>query len=493
MDDSNTDDALRAALKRATETIRQLRAAPAARPDGAPIAVIGVGLRLADGIDDLDGYWAALAQGRSLITDMPRHRRWPFEDEWDFLPARGSFIDDALDFDPGFFGFAPRAAQAMDPQHRKLLEVTWEALAHAGIRPEAGGRESVSTFVGITGRHDYADWGRQQMDANWALGSGHHLAAGRIAYHFGFTGAAIAFDSACSSSLVAVHHAVGALRRGESELALAGGVNLVLAPGSTEVIAQTGALAPDGLCKSFDARANGYVRGEGAAMIVLKRLADAERDGDRVLGVIHGTAVNQDGRSSGFTAPNAVAQQRVIEAALADAGCEPGQIGLVEAHGTGTSLGDPIEMSAIVAALSARNGGKPLHVGSVKTNFGHLEAASGVIGLIKALLCVRERTVPPLAHFRTLNPRIDLEGNDVRVSGAKAEWSLTESGPLAGVSSFGIIGTNAHAIVGPAPESYGAGPADSEIARAAWHREVCVPAFLGKPPASRSDSTVRAL
>ncbi|MCU1647867.1 MAG: ppsC 1 [Nocardia sp.] len=482
MDESSSSDAGGAALRRATQTIKQLRAQLAQQHDSGPIAVVGVGLRLADGINDLDGYWAALVAGRSLIADMPRHRRWPFEDEWDFLPTHGSFIDDALYFDPDFFGISPRAAQAIDPHHRMLLEVTWEALAHAGIPPGAELSQSVSTFVGVNGSRGYAEWGPQQIDPHWALGIGHGFAAGRIAYHFGLTGAAVALDSACSSSLVAIHHAVGALRRGESEVAVAGGVNLILAPGSTEVIVQTGALAPDGLCKTFDARANGYVRGEGCAMIVLKRLADAERDNDRVLGVIHGTAVNQDGRSSGFTAPNADAQRRVIEAALTDAGCKPEQIGLLEAHGTGTSLGDPIEVSAIVAALGARNGGKPLHVGSVKANLGHLEAASGVVGLIKALLCIRERTVPPLAHFQTLNPRIDLEDTAVRISGHTADWKLEDSGQLAGVSSFGVIGTNAHAIVGPAPAPTAAIPPGGEIPPPAWNRVVCVPAFLGDPP-----------
>ncbi|MFE3256838.1 polyketide synthase [Nocardia sp. NPDC059091] len=486
MDNPNSSEALTAALRRATRTIKQLREQSAGQSPGGPIAVVGVGLRLAGGIADLDGYWAALREGRSLITEMPAHRRWPFEDEWDFLPTRGSFIDDALDFDPAFFGLSPRTAQAMDPQHRMLLEVTWEALAHAGLRPDRELPESVGTFVGIAGRQDYAAWEPPQVDPHWALGIGHGFAAGRIAYHFGFTGAATGFDSACSSSLVAVHHAVAALRRGESEIALAGGVSLMLAPGSTAVIQQTGALAPDGLCKTFDARANGYVRGEGCAMLVLKRLADAERDNDRVLGVIHGTAVNQDGRSSGFTAPNAVAQRRVIEAALADAGCKPEEIGLVEAHGTGTSLGDPIEVSAIVAALGSRNGGKPLHVGSAKTNVGHLEAAAGVVGLVKALLCIRERTVPSLVHFQTLNPRIDLEGTDVRISGHSAGWALAESGPLAGVSSFGAIGTNAHAVVGPAPETTAAVPPGGDIPRPAWNRGPCVPAFLGAAPPARS-------
>lgn len=479
MDNPSPRAAEGAALRRATQTIKQLRAQLAERDSSGPIAIVGAGLRLGADVDDLDGYWDVLSRGRNLIADMPFHRRWPFEDEWDMLPSRGSFIDDALDFDPEFFGISPRAAQAIDPQHRLLLEVSWEAMAHAGIDPARARAEIVSVFVGITGRHDYADWARQQTDAHWALGNGHSFAAGRIAYTFGFTGPAVAFDSACSSSLVAIHHAVGSLRRGESDIALAGGVNLVLSPGSTRAINHTGSLAPDGLCKTFDARANGYVRGEGCAMIVLKRLADAERDNDRVLGVLHGTAINQDGRSSGFTAPNVDAQRRVIETALADAGRTAADIGLVEAHGTGTALGDPIEVNAIVAALGARNGGRALHVGSAKANLGHLEAASGVVGVLKALLCLRERTVPPVANFRTLNPRIDLEGADIRISGQSAVWSPAESGPLAGVSSFGIIGTNAHAIVGPAPAHL---TADVDVARPQWNRVTCVPSFLGTAP-----------
>lgn len=474
------------ALRRATETIKKLRAQLEQRTERGPIAVVGVGLRLAGGIGDLDSYWDALVSGRDLVGDMPMHRRWPFEDEWEQLPVRGSFIADALDFDPGFFGISPRSAQAMDPQHRLLLEVAYEALRHSGTDPDQLRGQAIGTFIGITGRQDYADWARQYSDAHWALGNGHSFAAGRIAYTFGFTGPAIAFDAACSSSLVAIINAVQSLRRGETEVALAGGVNLILAPGSTRAISRTGSLAADGKCKSFDARANGFVRGEGCGLVVLKRLADAERDNDRVLGIIHGGAVNQDGRTSGFSAPNAEAQRRVIEAAMADAGCGPADLGLIEAHGTGTALGDPIEMSAIVAALGVENGHRPLHVGSMKTNFGHLEAAAGVVGLIKTLLCIRERVVPPLLHFDTLNPRVELNGSDIRLSPRQAPWTVPDSGPLAGVSSFGIIGTNAHVIVGP-PTSEPAAIsrfAALETGRPAWHRVPCVPGFLGDAPPS---------
>ncbi|MET8873279.1 polyketide synthase [Nocardia sp. NPDC004604] len=472
------------ALRRATETIKKLRAQLDQRSEVGPIAIIGVGLRLAGGISDLDGYWAALLKGRDLIGDMPMHRRWPFEDEWAQLPTRGSFIYDALDFDPDFFGISPRAAQAIDPQHRMLLEVAWEALQHTGTDPDRLRGQAVGTFIGISGRQDYADWAGQHGDAHWALGNGHSFAAGRIAYTFGFTGPAVAFDTACSSALVAIAHAVQSLRRGETEIAVAGGVNLILAPGSTRTISRTGSLAPDGLCKAFDARANGFVRGEGCALIVLKRLTDARRDNDPVLGVIHGVALNQDGRSSGFTAPNADAQRRLIEAALADATCSPADLGFIEAHGTGTALGDPIEMSAIVAALAARNGGRPLHVGSLKTNFGHLEAASGAAGFIKALMCVRERVIPPLLHFDTLNPRIDLNGTDIRVGNQAEPWIATQSGPLAGVSSFGIIGTNAHVIVGPADsaETIRGDRPSVETGQPQWNRVPCVPGFLGAAP-----------
>ncbi|RMI32614.1 beta-ketoacyl [acyl carrier protein] synthase domain-containing protein [Nocardia stercoris] len=480
MDEPESPAPQGAALRRATDTIRRLRTELAELRAAGPIAVIGAGVRLADGITDLDGLWSALSGGRDLTGDMPAHRRWPFEDEWAQLPLRGSFVPDALDFDPDFFGITPRAAQALDPQHRLLLEVTWEALCDSGINPPGLHGAQVGTYVGISGRQDYADWARQCPDAYWALGNGHCLAAGRIAYTFGFTGPALAIDTACSSALVAVVQAVQALRRGEVDLALAGGVNLVLAPGSTRAINRTGSLSPDGLCRAFDARANGFVRGEGAAMLTLKRLADAERDQDPILGVIHGVAMNQDGRTSGFSAPNAEAQRRVIEAALADAGRDAAEIGLVEAHGTGTSLGDPIELSAIVAALGTRNGGRPLHVGSAKTNAGHLEAASGSLGLLKALLTVRERTVPPLVHFDTLNPRIDLRGCDIRFADRAQPWPDPESAPLAGVSSFGIIGTNVHVVAGPAPVP--TAPVRPPLPRPDWKRVPCVPAFLGDAP-----------
>ncbi|MFI5758408.1 SDR family NAD(P)-dependent oxidoreductase [Streptomyces sp. NPDC051569] len=446
-------------LTRALETIRNLKARLDEQSGNQPLAVVGVGLRFPGGIHDLDSYWEALENGRDLVTARPAGRLEPFADEWATLPRQGGHLDEILDFDAPFFGISPREAGAIDPQHRLLLEVAWEGLEHAGLPPDRLGDLRVGTYVGITGRHDYWDWLSGDLNAHWSTGNGHSFAAGRIAYSMGFTGPAVAIDAACSSSLIAIHQAGQALRRGECDVALAGGVNLVVSPGSTRIINETGALAPDGRCKSFDARANGFTRGEGAGVMVLKRLDHAERDGDRVLAVIRGSAVNQDGRSGGFTAPNVLSQIALLETALADARLTPADIGLIEAHGTGTSLGDPIEMEAILTALGRRNGGAPLHVGSVKANMGHLEAAAGIAGVIKAILCVRRRVVPPLVHFQTLNPRIDLGGSSVTLSPGLERWETDRTGGFAGVSSFGMSGTNAHVIVGPAEAPAPAAPA----------------------------------
>ncbi|MFC9327396.1 SDR family NAD(P)-dependent oxidoreductase [Kitasatospora sp. NPDC057015] len=437
-------------LTRALETIRRLRAQLDAAGGPQPLAIVGVGLRLPGGISDLRGYWEALAQGRDLVRPMPRSRMDRFAAEWEALPHRGGFLDDVLEFDADHFGISPREARGLDPQHRLLLEVAAEALDDAALAPERLAAARTGLYLGITAQ-DYRDWMRGEPDAYWATGNGHCFAAGRLAYTLGLTGPAMAVDTACSSSLVALHLARQALRRGECDTALVGGVNLVLSPRSTRMVQQTRSLAPDGLCKPFDARANGFTRGEGAGVLVLRRLADAVRDGDRVHAVVHGSAVNQDGRSSGFTAPNVLAQTALIEAALADAGLVPADIGLVEAHGTGTSLGDPIEMEALAAALGRRNGRAPLHVGSVKANLGHLEAAAGIAGLVKAVLCLKERAVPPLVHFRTLNPRIELSDTGIRFATELTPWTPADGGRYAGVSSFGMSGTNAHVVLGAAP------------------------------------------
>ncbi|MER6313594.1 polyketide synthase [Streptomyces sp. NPDC001581] len=444
-------------VSRAMETIRALREELAALRGAQPIAVVGIGLRAPGGIDDLDGYWRALASGADAVRPIPPSRRPPFGDAWDHVPHRGGFLDEVLEFDGPFFGVAPREGRSLDPQHRLLLEVAWEALDDAGIPAARAAAAGTGLYVGITGQ-DYREWMREGPDSYWATGNGHCFSAGRLAHTLGFTGPAMAVDTACSSSLVAVHLARQALRGGECDIAVAGGVNLVLSPHGTELAARTGALSPDGVCRPFDARANGFTRSEGCGIVVLKRLADAVRDGDRVHAVIHGSAVNHDGRASGFTAPNVRAQTRLVERALADAGLGPADIGHVEAHGTGTSLGDPIEVEALAAALGRTGSGAPVLLGSAKANLGHTEAAAGVLGLIKAVLSLRHRAVPPVPHFTTLNPRIDLSGTGFRIPTELEPWPAG-AGAYAGVSSFGMSGTNAHVVLGVAEEQAGAGVA----------------------------------
>ncbi|MBL1100885.1 type I polyketide synthase [Streptomyces coffeae] len=434
-------------LTRAMDTIRSLRQQLGERHGNQPVAIIGAGLRLPGGIEDLDGYWAALAEGRDAVRPMPEHRKGPFADAWDGLPQRGGFLDEVLDFDAEFFGISPREARHLDPQHRLLLEVAWEAMEHAGVQADVLAEARAGLYLGVMWQ-DYREWCEGEPDAYWATGNGHNFAAGRVAYALGLTGPAMTVDTACSSSLVAVHLAVQALRKGECRIALAAGANLIMSPQTMRLVQETRSLSPDGLCKTFDSRANGFTRGEGVGVVLLKRLDHALADGDRVLGVIRGTSVNQDGRSSGFTAPNVLAQVSLIESALADAGLDPSAVGYAETHGTGTALGDPIEMDALATALGRRNGGAPLPVGAVKTNFGHLEGTAGVAGLIKAMLCVARRQIPPVVHFRHLNPRIDLSGTGMAVPAELEDWS-PRSGDCASVSSFGMSGTNAHAVVGP--------------------------------------------
>ncbi|MFD5617109.1 beta-ketoacyl synthase N-terminal-like domain-containing protein [Streptomyces yangpuensis] len=438
---------------RAMETIRALREELAALRGAQPVAVVGVGLRAPGGIEDLEGYWQVLASGTDAVRPIPQSRRAPFGEAWDEVPHRGGFLDEVLEFDAPFFGVAPREGRSLDPQHRLLLEVVWEALDDAGIPAARAAAAATGLYVGITGQ-DYREWMRDGPDSYWATGNGHCFSAGRLAHTLGMTGPAMAVDTACSSSLVTVHLARQALRSGECDIAVAGGVNLVLSPHGTALAARTGALSPDGVCRPFDARANGFTRSEGCGIVVLKRLADAVRDGDRVHAVIHGSAVNHDGRASGFTAPNVLAQTRLVERALAEAGLGPGDIGHVEAHGTGTPLGDPIEVEALARALGRPGAGAPVLLGSAKANLGHTESAAGVLGLIKAMLSLRHRAVPPVPHFTTLNPRIDLSGTGFRVPTALEPWPAG-AGAYAGVSSFGMSGTNAHVVLGapePAPE-----------------------------------------
>ncbi len=436
--------------------------APAARRavagrDREPIAVVGIGCRLPGGVDTPEAFWDRLSDGFNAVTTTPANREDPTLDvaTGDELVRRrasfGAFLNEITGFDAGFFGISPREALALDPQQRLLLEVSWEALEHAAIDPRSLVGSPTGVFVGISNA-DYAM--RLSMDERLAAGgyiaTGNMAAtaAGRLSFVLGLRGPALAIDTACSSSLAAVHLAVQSLRRGESDAALAGGVNLLINPETTIFLSHAGALSASGRSASFDAGADGYVRGEGCGMVVLKRLSDATAAGDHVLAVIRGSALNHDGRTSGLTVPSGSSQQAVVHAAMADAGCEPVDIGYLEAHGTGTALGDPIEINALAQVFG--NSRPPLRLGAVKSNLGHLEAAAGVASLIKVVLQHAHRALVPSLHFHTPNPLANWAAFSASVV-SELEPHEALAHELSGVSSFGISGTNAHVIVGSAP------------------------------------------
>ena len=433
-------------------------------PASDDIAIVGLGLRFPGGAHDAASFWEVLRDGVDAIEQVPAAR---FDVEAVYAPAAatagktnsrfGGFLTGIEDFDADFFGIAPREAAAMDPQHRLLLEVAWHALEHASISPSSLHGSDAGVFVGIS-TQDYArralppeDLAR--IDAYGGTGNAMSAAAGRLAYTLGIEGPALAIDTACSSSLVAVHQASQALRLGECGLALAGGVNVILGPELAVNFSQARMLAPDGRCKAFAATADGYVRSEGCGLVVLKRLRDAQAAGDPVLAVIRGSAVNQDGRSNGLTAPNGPAQERVVRTALRRAGLGPRDVSYVEAHGTGTALGDPIEVQALGRSLGEGRGAEDaLHVGSVKSNLGHLEAAAGVASLIKTVLALQHGELPASLHCAELNPHVPWERLPVKVVATHQAWP-TGQPRRAGVSSFGFTGTNAHVVVEAAPES----------------------------------------
>lgn len=434
----------------------------------APVAVIGMGCRI-PGAHGPAAFWRLLEGGVDATGPVPADR-WDHAALYDPDPERpgriaargGGFLDSVDRFDAGLFGIAPREAQGIDPQQRLFLETAWEALEHAGQAPDALAGTQTGVFCGVTGS-DYAYLqlaGRNSalLDAHFASGIAHSILTGRLSYLLGLQGPSVTVDTACSSSLVAVHQAVQSLRRGETRLALAGGVNLILSPEIYIALSRARMLAPDGRCKTFDARADGFARGEGCGVVVLKRLDSALADGDRVLAVIRGTAVNQDGASSGLTAPSGPAQEAVIRAALADAGLSPVEVSYVEAHGTGTELGDPQEMRALGNVFAGARTA-PLLVGSVKTNLGHLEAAAGVTGLMKLVLMLRAGTIAPHLHFETPSPHIPWADLPLRVPVATEPWMPAGERRIAGISSFGFSGTNAHLIIEAAePQSSAAAP-----------------------------------
>lgn len=369
----------------------------------------------------------------------------------------GGFVSDVDAFDADFFGITPREAVAMDPQHRMLLEVAWEALEHAGIPPDSLSGTRTGVMMGLSS-WDYTIVNierRADIDAYLSTGTPHCAAVGRIAYLLGLRGPAVAVDTACSSSLVAIHLACQSLRLRETDVALAGGVQLTLSPFTAIALSKWSALSPTGRCNSFDANADGFVRGEGCGVVVLKRLADAVRDQDRVLAVVRGSATNSDGRSNGMTAPNALAQRDVITSALKLADVTPDSVNYVETHGTGTVLGDPIEFESLAATygLGKGQGESPCALGSVKTNIGHLEAAAGVAGFIKAVLAVQRGHIPRNLHFTRWNPAIDASATRLFVPTESAPWPAAAGPRRAAVSSFGLSGTNAHVVVEQAPDT----------------------------------------
>ncbi|WP_437970635.1 alpha/beta fold hydrolase [Sorangium sp. So ce260] len=452
-------------LRELVAALKTLRAERDAleRQKTEPIAIIGMACRIPGGVASPEAFWRLLEEGLDAVTEVPVERPGlavPAGSAAD--PAArglrwGAFLKDVDRFDPHFFGISPREAKAMDPQQRLLLEVAWEALENAGQVPEELVGTATGVFIGLTG-NDYAllcgALDPSEHDVYTATGNGHCFPAGRLSYALGLNGPSLVVDTACSSALVAVHLACQSLRSGESSLALAGGVNVILSSATTRLLGRMGALSPDGRCKAFDAEANGFVRAEGCGVVVLKRLSDALSCGDPVLATIRGSAVNQDGRSTGLTAPNVLAQQSMLRQALENARVSPSEIGYVETHGTGTPLGDPIEIEGLAAVLGApRDDGYPCVLGAAKTNLGHTEAASGVIGLIKAVLALRHRAIPANLHFNTLNPRISLEGTPLLIPTRTLDWSTRGNARMAGVSAFGMSGTNAHVILEEAPES----------------------------------------
>jgi len=429
-----------------------------------PIAIVGLGCRVPGGGRDASSFWSLLRDGADAVTTVPRDR-WDHDRYFDPDPEApgkistrfGGFLERIDQFDPEFFGIAPREAQGMDPQQRMLLEVCWETLENAALPPDRLNGSATGLFVGAAAS-DYAylqlkTGDLSLLDAHFASGIAHSTLSGRISYLLGLQGPSVTLDTACSSSLVAVHQACQALRTRDCDLALAGGVNLILGPEIFVALSQARMLAPDGRCKAFSADADGFGRAEGCGMIALKRLSDAKAAGDRILATIRGSAVNQDGASSGLTAPNGPAQESVIRTALKNANVAASSIGYIEAHGTGTSLGDPIEAHAlgqVFADLQDRS--EPVTIGSVKSNFGHLEAAAGITGLIKLALSLYQKRIPKSLHCDTPSPFIDWDGMHLALAKDDRDWPEIDGTRIGGVSSFGFSGTNAHIVLEQAPQ-----------------------------------------
>ena len=459
-----------------------------------PIAIVGIGCRFPGGVRSTDDFWKLLTGGIDAVVEVPEER-WHLPTIYHPDPLKpgrintrwGGFLDQIDRFDAQFFGISPREAEAADPQQRLLLEIAYHAVEDAGLTLAALAGKRASVYIGICswdyGFLQLTSESRAAIDGYTNLGSSLCIAANRISYFFNLVGPSLAVDTACSSSLVAAHLGCRSIWDGESELAFVGGVNLTLRPELTIGFSKASMLSPDGRCKSFDARANGYVRGEGAGILILKPLARASADGDRIYAVIRATAVNQDGRTAGISVPNQASQEANIVEALRLAEIAPESVQYVEAHGTGTPVGDPIEAAALGAVYGkARKPDDRCIIGSIKSNVGHLEAAAGIAGLIKAALCLQHREIPKTLHFENPNPQIAFDDLRLRIAREPEPWPETHGQPpRAGVNAFGFGGTNGHAILEATP--------DAEIA-ARIHAELADDVAWMLPLSARSTSAL---